>query len=159
VSDPTNVVEATPLLKAIVGRLTTGLPKEPTPGRPPTYGYLTEADDVPVLDKAGHVHRYWVLHPAPGSPSPEQDLGDALVDADWDFQVTAAAGYTTDVLDLAWRISALLYRWAPVVEGYACSPIKPPTGFSPGNVLLDRDEKPHRPFLPLQFRTRVDRVR
>jgi hypothetical protein len=158
VTDPTNVVEALPLVQAIVGRLTGGLPKEPTDGRPATYGYLGQAVEVPTIDTEGHVHRYWVLHPAPGAPSPEQDLGDALVDADWDFQLTVAGGFVPDVLDLAYRASALLYRWAPVVDDYMCSPIKPPTGFTPGHVLLDRDVKPYRPFLPLQFRTRVDRV-
>lgn len=138
-----------PFVKAIETRLTTGLPT--------VHGYLGEAGDVPRIDSVGHVQRYWVLHPTPGTPVTDQDLAGISVDIDWTFQLTLAAGFNRDVIGLLDDLKPLFHRWAPTVAGYVCSWLEPPLGFDPGPPRLDRDVKPYRPFLPLQYRTTITR--
>jgi hypothetical protein len=151
---PAGVVRRNPLIAAIEARLNTGLPVT----TPATMGYLSEPVDVPTLDPAGHVQRYWVLHPFVGAPSLEQDLAETAIDLEWPFQITIAAGFSRDAYALASDVDALLYRWTPTVTGYLCGPLKPPPGYDPGPARPDVTVKPHRFFLPLQYRTTVTRA-
>jgi hypothetical protein len=150
---PTNVISRVPLIEAIETRLT-ALPTT----NPPTRGYLSEAVDVPRLDTDGHVQRYWVLHPFAGLPPAEQDLAETGVDLEWTFQLTVAAGFPRDVHALATDVDELLYRWTPTVDGYVCGRLVPPPGFDPGPPRPDLDVKPHRFWLPLQYRTTITRA-
>jgi len=104
---------------------------------------------------SGEVGPYTVLHPFPGGPPDEQDLGDAAVDLDWLFQITVASGDPEDIPALIDRVDAMFYRWIPTVEGLVCGPCKPPPGFQAGPILVDRDQSPHRFFVPLQYRTTI----
>ena len=53
------------------------------------------------------------------------------------------------------RVDAAFYRWTPVIEGLSCGPFRPPLGYDPGPVRVDVTITPHRPFLPLQYRTTI----
>lgn len=151
--DPTNIIPVLPFITAVQTRLG-GLPTT----TPPTKGYVSEPVDVPALGRQGEVQRYWVLHPFPGTPGTELDLADTVVDSDWTFQITAAAGFALDAVAIAEDIHALLYRWIPTVAGYVCGPIKPPPGYDPGPPRKDESIKPHRFFTPLQYRTTITRA-
>jgi hypothetical protein len=146
-------VELLPFIEAVETRLKGGLPTT----SPPTKGYLSEPVDVPRLGGSGHVQRYWVLHPFAGTSVTDQDFAGISVDIDWTFQLTLAAGYSRDVYALVDLVRSLFHRWAPEVEGYVCGELRPPPGFDPGPVRLDRDVEPYRPYLPLQFRTTITR--
>lgn len=150
---PTSVIRRSLLIAAITTRLAQ-LPVT----TPPTTGHLSEPTSVPRLDTEGHVQRYWVLHPFAGAPSLEQDLAETAVDLEWLFQVTVAASYAGDVYALVSDVDALLYRWCPIVPGHECGPLKPPPGFDPGPARKDTGVKPHRFFLPLQYRTTITRA-
>lgn len=122
------------------GEIGQGLPGTTVPAKPPA-------------DPDGRVHPYYVLYPSPGTPSGDDDLGDTHEDLDWLIQVTAAAGHLHDLVALIDRIDAALYRWRPVVDGIACTGLKPPPGFDPGTARRDTDVTPPRMYLPLQYRT------
>lgn len=122
------------------GEVGQGLPGVTVPAEPPADG-------------DGRVKAYYVLYPSPGTPSFDQDLGDTHEDLDWLIQVTAVAGYTTDLAALVDRLHGALYRWAPVVAGVQCSGLNPPLGFNPGPFQRDRDYSPNRLWVPLQYRT------
>jgi hypothetical protein len=154
VSVPTNVVDRIPLIDAIKDRLSDQLPVTD----PATRGYLSEADNVPLLGDGKHAQRYWVLHPWAGNPDVERDLADVNVQLGWGFQITVAAGYARDAFDLMVRVDAALYRWTPVVEGYACGRLHPPTGYDPGPPRPDKDFTPHRYWVPLQYQTTITRA-
>jgi hypothetical protein len=68
-----------------------------------------------------------------------------------------AASYALDVYALATRIDDALFRWAPEIENYLCGRCEPPLGFDPGPVRKDESVKPHRFWLPLQYRTTITR--
>lgn len=151
---PTNVIARLPLIKAVEDRLAAQLPVT----SPVTKGYLSEPVDVPTLDADKHVQRYWVLHPFGGPPHPDYDLAETTVDLDWTFQVTVAAGFARDVYALATLVDAALYRWSPAVAGYVCGLLRPPPGFDPGPARTDETVKPHRFWMPLQYRTTITRA-
>lgn len=108
---------------------------------------------VPGSD--GRVKPYVILWPSPGTPADERDVADTAVDLDWTIQLTCAAGTLDDLQGLVSRVDAAFYRWQPVIDGLVCGPFKPPPGFDPGPARLDRDFTPHRPYVPLQYRTTV----
>ncbi|HEX8489317.1 MAG TPA: hypothetical protein VF642_12285 [Propionibacteriaceae bacterium] len=103
----------------------------------------------------GRVKPYAILWPGAGTPGPELDLGDTVVDLDWLIQITCAGGFVEDVQALVTRVDAAFYRWTPVIEGLSCGPFRPPAGYDPGPVRLDISISPNRPFLPLQYRTTI----
>lgn len=112
-------------------------------------------ETLPVISSSdGRVQPYTVLYPGTGGPSLEQNLADNTVDLEWLIQITCAAGYVDDVMALATRVDAAFYRWAPTITGLVCGPFRPPTGYQPP-MLLDRDNTPHRPFVPLQYTARI----
>lgn len=117
--------------------------------------YLGEPTDVPRIGSTQYVVPHAALYPSPGTPSDEQDVADTATDLDWLFQVTLAAGFVNDLTALVTRVDDVLYRWTPAVPGLVCGPVKPPPGFDPGPLRFDRDVTPHRPYLPLQYGTRV----
>jgi len=118
------------------------------------HGYVLEAGDVPRVEGGdGRVEPYWVLTVSPGAPTPEQDVAATVDDLDWLIQFTVAGGWAADVQDLAARLHASLYRWAPTVAGVVCGPLAPPPGYLP-LIQLDRQFTPHRPFVPLQYVSR-----
>ncbi|GEP38887.1 hypothetical protein NPS01_25500 [Nocardioides psychrotolerans] len=114
---------------------------------------VTGTPDSPPVKSASdaRVKPYFVLFPGAGTPGPETDLGDSVVDLDLPFQLTVAGGDLYDVLALADRVHAALHRWAPVVDGHQCGPLRVPPGYAPGVVLTDRDFTPHRLYTPLQY--------
>lgn len=117
-----------------------GLPGvEDTPAGPPVKN-----------DDDQRVRPYFVLEPGVGRPGTELDLGDALVDLDQPFTIRAVAGDIDDLLALIDRIDALLFRWAPVVDGFQCGPLRYPPGFVPP-LLPDSQVQPPRLFSPLQY--------
>jgi hypothetical protein len=112
--------------------------------------YETEAKDVPLLENSSLAAPYYVVHFGAGDPVVEPDLAGCAVELDWDFQVTCAAGVTTDVLALVDRVMAKLFRWTPVVAGFSPGRLTVPPGYKP-SVQLDRQVTPHRPYVALQF--------
>lgn len=124
------------------------------------YGLPGVADtpDAPLPKSADdpRVQPYFVLFPGVGAPGPEVDVADTVVDLNETLQITAAGGDVDDVLALVERIDARLYRWEPAVvvpDGaapVACGPLRPPPGFSPP-LLTDRDVRPWRFYVPLQY--------
>lgn len=119
-------------------------------------GYQGEAVDVPLAAGGdGRVVPYWVLHVSPGTPTDQLDLADTVVDLDWGFQITCAGGASADVQALMSDVDAVIFRWRPVLAGLVCGPCKPPLGFDPGPIRLDRSVTPHRPVVPLQYVTRI----
>lgn len=142
------VVDRNPLADAVEARL-----RAQVTG---AHGFVGEPSKIPI--KPGSDDRpepYWVLHPWAGTPTGEDDLADTAVDLAWGFQLNVAGDSVYDVLGLLGKVDAALYRWTPVVEGLVCGRLKPPTGFDPGNPRRDDTEKPHRFWLPLQYRTTV----
>ncbi|WP_193613160.1 hypothetical protein [Nocardioides lijunqiniae] len=104
-------------------------------------------------DPSGRVRSYAVVYPGAGTPNGDVDLGDSSADLDWSVQVTVAAGFTDDVLDAADFVHDRLHRWRPTgLTGVHADGLIPPPGFDPGPVRVDRDLKPHRFWLPLQYR-------
>lgn len=117
--------------------------------------FLGEATEAPLIGgSSSHVAPYTVLYPGAGTPTVEVDMGDTAVDLEWLIQITCSAGYTRDLAALVTRVDAAFYRWVPVLDGVVCGPLKPPPGFQQLQ-LLDRDVSPHRPYVPLQYRTTV----
>jgi len=123
---------------------------------PNVVGYQGEAVNVPHTQGGdGRVVPYWVLHVVPGGPTDQQDLGDTVVDLDWGFQITCAGGTVDDVQALMSDVDAAVFRWRPIVTGLVCGPCKPPFGFTGVPIQMDRSVTPHRPFVPLQYVTRI----
>lgn len=123
---------------------------------PDVVGYQVQAVDVPLAEGGdGRVVPYWVLHVNPGGPTDQQDLGDTVIDLDWGFQITCAAGEPADVQALMSDVDAAISRWVPAVDGLVCGPCRPPVGFTGIPIQLDRSVTPYRPFVPLQYVTRI----
>lgn len=152
---PDNVVPLLPWVDAIMARLHSVIPST---GPAATSGYLSTPVDVPTISDQGHVARYWVLHPFGGTPHFEQDLADRSVDLDATFQITCAAGFPRDAIALATDVHAALYRWTPTIANHTCGPLKPPDGYEPGPPRPDKDFKPYRFWVPLQYRTTITRT-
>lgn len=115
--------------------------------------YLGEPTNVPATN--GFVVPHVALYPGTGTPSDEQNQADTSEDLDWLLQVTVVAGYVDDLMALLTRVDAAFYRWTPTVTGLVSGPLRPPLGYEPGPVRFDRDVTPHRPWLPLQYATRI----
>jgi hypothetical protein len=114
---------------------------------------------LPLLPNSeGRVKPYAILWPSAGTPGPEDDLGDTVVDLDWLIQITCAGGLIADVQALVTRVDEAFYRWTPALEGLTCGPFKPPSGYDPGPVRMDVTITPNRPFLPLQYRTTITAI-
>lgn len=111
----------------------------------------------PVIQKNGHpdqsgrVAPYVVVYPSPGTPSDEADVADTYVDLVWTVQLTLAAGYSADLLNLIDRVDFLVYRWSPTFEGLATGRLRPPPGFDPGPIRRDDARTPPRSWVPLQY--------
>lgn len=108
------------------------------------------ADPPPKGGPDKRVQPYFVLEPGAGTPRDELDLADTVVDLTIPFVVRAAAGDVEDLLALIDRIDALLYRWAPLVAGIRCGPLRPPPGAVPP-LLVDDSFKPARHYTPLAY--------
>lgn len=113
------------------------------------------ADPPPKSDTDLRVKPYFILFPGPGTDGPDTDLGDCAVDGLFSLQVTVAGGDIEDVLALVDRVSTALRRWAPAVSGLVCGPLRYPDGYSPGPVLVDREQTPPRLYVPLPFQLTV----
>lgn len=143
------VVKRTPLLTLVQERLADQLAGVPA--------YVGEAGNVPKLagDPAGRVVPYYVLHPFGGNAAAERALDDSTaVDLDWAIQITCAAGFPMDALAVAQKVDAALFRWR-LGTPMTSTPLRPPDGYDPGPVQVDRDTSPHRFWLPLQYRTTI----
>jgi hypothetical protein len=116
-------------------------------------GWLMKPDGpVPVKDGTdGIVGPHWLLYPSPGTPGPELDLGDTVVDVDMVLQVTCVTGDPDDLPPLITRIDDALYRWTPTITGLVCGPLRPPPGYDPGPAREDISVKPSRFWVPLQY--------
>ncbi len=119
---------------------------------------VTDTPNAPLPKSTDdpRVQPYFVLYPGVGSPSGEGDVADTFVDLVEVVQVTVAGGDVDDVLALADRVDAALYRWEPdvAVTGVKCGPLRPPPGYAPP-LLTDRDITPARLFVPLQYQLTV----
>lgn len=116
-------------------------------------GWLMKPDG-PVSTKSGTtgvVQPHWILYPSAGTPGPELDLGDTVVDLDQVLQVTCVTGDPEDLAALVTRVDAALYRWTPTVAGLVCGPLRPPPGFDPGPAREGTAVKPSRFWVPLQY--------
>lgn len=123
---------------------------------PDVEGYQGRAVDVPLAPNSDdQVVPYWVLHVSPGTPTDQLDLADTVVDLDWSFRITCAGAQVADVQALMSDVDTAIFRWRPTVAGLVCGPCKPPFGFDPGQIQLDRSVTPYRPFVPLQYVTRL----
>jgi len=118
--------------------------------------YRSEVEDNPPrLSGDDRVAPYLVLYPFPGNPGPAGDLGDTAVDLDYTFQATCVAGYSRDCEHLVDLVHPLYFCWTPTVTGLGPSQIgtfKPPPGYDPGPVRIDRTISPPRFSVPLQYR-------
>lgn len=121
--------------------------------------YRGEVTDPAVLDDgSGRVKPYAVVWPSPGTPSLDaDDAADTITSLDWLVQVTVAAGRQEDALAAVDRVDVRLLGWAPVIDGIACSRLRPPTGYDPGSMRLDVDKNPPRHYLPLLYRLTATR--
>lgn len=145
-------IERQPLLEAIKTRLEQQVPQS-------SDVHISQATGVAMSEDGKHAKPYHVLHLSPGTPSTEADLADRGIDLDITIQITCAAGWAKDAEQLIEDTWNALHRWRPVVtfadRPWQCGPLKPPAGYDPGPLRWDKDVQPHRPFLPLQFRTRI----
>lgn len=120
----------------------------------PVCDIFEDEADSPTRSADGiHVDPYIVFTTSMGTPSPEVDLADTAIDLDWWLQVTCAASFKPDILDLVTDVDALLHRWTPTIPGAVCGPLKTPPGYDPGPVIIDRTVRPYRLWTPLQYRT------
>lgn len=146
---PTNVVSRTALLELVKARLTSRLAGVPQ--------YVGEAGDVPAIngDPARRVVGYYVLYPFGGNPAAERAIDDHVdVDVQWGLQITCAGGFVNDALSIAQRVESALFGWrlgTPMASGK----LRPPDGYDPGPVQVDRDTSPHRFWVPLQYGTTI----
>lgn len=107
-------------------------------------------------DDSGRVSRHLILHPGTGRPTADaDDVAQTHVDRLWSFQVNCVAGWTSDCALLGDDVWDLLYRWVPVLDGLEFGQVKPPGGFDPGPPRPEKDVKPTRFFLPLQWQVPV----
>lgn len=109
-------------------------------------------DNPPPLSDSDRVGPYVVLYPFPGKPGPGGDLANASVDLDYGCQVTCVAGYSQDCEYLVDRVHGLLNNWQPTVAGIVLGTFRPPSGYDPGPVRVDRTITPPRFNVPLQYR-------
>lgn len=155
--DLTSVIQRRLVTNAVLARLqeldTATVYDAEIPGTVPLIQTNAETDP------SGRVAPYAVLYPLPGSPSGDVDLADTHFDLDLDYQVSAVTGYRQDCEHLVDQIDALLYRWAPTVDGLECGWLRPPPGFRPGPIRPVNSERPGpaRFWVPLQYRLRVTR--
>lgn len=146
---------------AVAGRL---LPL--TTGTAAAAGYLGQVgrgldgtlggEPQPKSKSDQRVRPYFIVFPGAGTPGPENDVGDSLIDLATAFQVTVAGGDIDDVLALTDRVHELLFRWAPGVLGtapdfFTAGPLRVPPGYDPGPVRTDTGVKPQRLYVPLQY--------
>lgn len=109
-------------------------------------------EQPPRMVDSPRVGRYVVVYPFPGAYGPGDDLADSSDDIDYGVQVTCAAGFTTDCEALVDDVKGALYGFIPVVENLVMGPLKPPPGYDPGPIRVDRTITPPRSSLPLQYR-------
>lgn len=117
-----------------------------------TWYRIEVPDNPPVLSGSDRVAPYGVLYPFPGNPGPGGDLGDVSDDLDVTWQVTVAAGFGPDCERAVDRVHQSLYLWTPTVTGVVLGALKPPPGYDPGPVRVDRTIAPPRFSVPLQYR-------
>lgn len=125
--------------------------------------YRGEVPDKPPViqtagkdDPSGRIAPYVVLYTGAGNPTVEADLGRGGVELDWSFQTNCVAGYDADCGRLVDRVTDLLFRWVPQLDGHAFGLIEPPPGFDPGPIRRqDLTGIPPRFFAPLQWRLSI----
>lgn len=121
------------LLKTIPEAVLMGYPEGEVPDQPPT-----PPNDSRVLG-------YWVFFAGSGTAGPER-LGAMPLLTVLPFQVTVAGGTKDRVLNGVELVRKKL-SGAVIASGL----INERPGFDPGNVRLDRNETPHRHFVPMPF--------
>lgn len=109
-------------------------------------------DQPPRMVDSDRVAPYAVLYPFPGIPGPGGDLASASDDLEYTCQVSCAAGFMEDCEALVDHVHAKLYLLVPTVAGVVLGWLKPPPGYSPGPIRVDRSIFPPRSSLPLQYR-------
>jgi hypothetical protein len=126
------------------------------PGSPAVTVYRGEVDEhPPTYPDSDRVAPYVVLFDGTGTVNLEPDLAYRNEDLAWTPQITIAAGFSPDCVQLVDRVCAWVYRWSPVLEGVAAGLLEPPPGFDPGPVRIDRTVSPPRFFVPTQWRVDV----
>lgn len=119
------------------------------PGVPPTKVLAGNRD------QSGRVAPYAVVHGGAG----EADITGTLEatgghDAFLDGQITFAAGYESDLLDLLDEVVPALHLWVPEIVGLDCGPLRQPAGTRP-RVMRDDSARPARFMCPWQWQLHV----
>jgi len=109
-------------------------------------------DQPPKMPDSDRVAPYAVLYPFPGKPGPGGDLAGVSNDLDYGCQITVAAGYSQDCEAAVDRVHGAMYLLSPVVNGVVLGQFRPPIGYDPGPIRVDRTITPPRSSLPLQYR-------
>lgn len=114
--------------------------------------YRSDVEDhPPTFPDSDRVAPYLVLYPFPGKQTTDLTLCGSA-DRDYGCQVTCAAGFSADCERLVDRVEALLSGWAPVIDNVSVGSLRPPPGYDPGPVRIDRSIIPPRFSVPLQYR-------
>lgn len=121
------------LLQTIPSNLLIGYPDGEVPDQPPT-----PPNDPRVMG-------YWVLFSGAGTAGPARLAAVPLLDQ-VPFQVTVAGGTKDRVLNgvdlVRKKISGVVIPSGLISER---------SGFDPGTIRIDRNETPHRHFVPMPF--------
>lgn len=116
--------------------------------------YTAEIPDHPpamVDDVEGRVGPYCVIWPhGPRGPH-DLDLADQSPDVDYSVQIDCVAGYADDAQYLWDRVSALIFRWSPTIEGVSFGGFRPPLGAQTGPLRPVNVIKPPRFWVPLSY--------
>lgn len=106
-------------------------------------------------DPSGRVGPYVVHYTGVGSPGIEVDLAEGGDDLLWSPLLHVSGPYDGDAAQTYDRVHAALYRWQPVLAGFAFGLMKPPPGYDPGPLRRDDKIQPPRFWTPMQMQVAV----
>lgn len=138
----TQLLNAAPLVEAVLARLRTHL-----------FLQVFDGEPQAVLEPDRKAAAYAAVYPGAGMLSAPA-LSGQTTEMLWDVQVTCAGGDRERCQRaVAWTRS-LLVDWKPNVAGMEVNPLTEQPGYQP-RVLLDRAFTPPRVYVPLYFQTDV----
>jgi hypothetical protein len=134
-------------LRQIPGTPVVAVHRGEVPGQPDLAVQLVGG----APDPAGRIAPYVVLFDGTGTTDLEVGRGRCGEQLRWTPQVTVAAGFAPDCAHTVDRVMAWLKDWRPVIPEVATGFLLLPPGYDPGPARPDRQTKPPRWFVPLQF--------